>query len=221
MLNRHVPYLGKKSIIKKAWDFIGIPFSLVLLDQSWLPTLGWSTLEEERLRALFPYVSGYLLDVGAGSNNLVRLYGSGIGVDIYDWGGGVLVVESSAHLPFEEASFDTVTFVASLNHIPYRQLALKEARRLIKPEGRLIITMINPIFGFIGHKIWWYAEDRKRGGMKEGETGGIWTSELVRICSEAGFCLQSRHRFLYGMNNLYLFKPEEQDLSITSRRKEI
>ncbi|MEM4724454.1 MAG: methyltransferase domain-containing protein, partial [Candidatus Hadarchaeum sp.] len=186
-----------------------------LFDQAWLPRLGWTTLEEERLNAVFPYLDGRVLDIGAGPNTLIKRYQNGIGVDVYDWGGGALVVENTATLPFPDASFETITFIACLNHIPNRQEVLYEARRLIKPYGRLIITMINPILGGIGHAIWWYSEDKQRGGMKEGEVGGLWTHDIVQMCHEAGFTLQLHKRFLLGMNNLYLFVPRLSD-SISS-----
>jgi SAM-dependent methyltransferase len=200
----------KTVIAQSIWDFIGIPFRLLLFDQAWLPRFGWTTLEEERLNAVFPYLKGRLLDVGAGTNALVRRYGDGVGVDVHGWGGGIVVVENTSRLPFENRSFDTVTFIACLNHIPYREAALHEARRVIKPDGRLIVTMINPILGDIGHLLWWYSEDKKRGGMKEGETGGLWTKDIVRMCEAAGFGLSRHERFVYGMNHLYLFQVKNE-----------
>ncbi|MCL4879166.1 MAG: methyltransferase domain-containing protein [Anaerolineae bacterium] len=198
----------RKSFLQSAWDFIGIPFRLVLFDQKWLPYLHWTTLEEERLNAVLPHIKGRLLDIGAGPNTLVNIYpGEGYGVDVFDWGGGTLVVEDTAHLPFEPHSFDTVTFVACLNHIPNRQEVLYEAARLLKPDGRVVITMIDPILGGFGHRIWWYSEDKKRGGMREGELGGMWTKHIVELCQNAGFRLTTHTRFVYGMNNLYIFEP--------------
>ena len=195
----------ERSALQAVWDFVGIPFRFVLFDQAWLPRFGWTTLEEERLEVVFPYLRGRVLDVGAGTNTLVNRYGNGVGVDVHDWGNQVMVVEDTSKLPFEDASFDTITYIACLNHIPYREAALREARRLIKPGGRLIITMINPILGDFGHAIWWYSEDKVRGGMKEGEVGGMWTSDIVRLCDNAGFKLELHRRFLYAMNNLYIF----------------
>jgi SAM-dependent methyltransferase len=201
--------MNQKSRIQSVWDFLGIPFRLVLFDQAWLPFLGWTTLEEERLRAVLPHIHGRLLDIGAGTNTLVNCYGNGVGVEVFRWNGGAWLVDSSARLPFRNQSFDTITFIACLNHIPYRQDALYEARRIIKPDGRLIITMIDPILGDIGHAIWWYSEDKHRGGMLEGEVGGMWTSEIVKMCEQAGFTLQLHRRFVYGMNNLYVFRSNE------------
>ncbi len=201
----------RKNIIQTVWDFVGILFRLVLFDQSWLPKFGWTTLEEERLGQVLGCLEGKLLDIGSGPNTLVRRYGNGIGVDVYDWGYGTVVVEDTSQLPFESYSFDTITCVASLNHIPNRQDVLLEIKRLLKPGGKLIITMINPFLGDIGHKIWWYDEHHERGGMEEGEVGGIWQKDLVEMCEVAGFKLRLHKRFVYGMNNLYVF-----DLSTAS-----
>ena len=202
--------MANKTILQSIWDFAGIPFRLVLFDQEWLPRFHWTTLETERLDAVMPFIKGRLLDVGAGPNTLVTRYGNGVGVDVYDWGGGVTVVENTANLPFEAASFDTITFIACLNHIPYRADALREAHRLIKPDGRLLITMINPLLGDFGHAIWWYSEDKKRGGMKEGELGGMWERDIIALCDSAGFRLAEHRRFVYGMNNLFVFEVKAQ-----------
>src|SRR5262245_36733136 len=195
----------RKTVAKWLWDFLGIPFRLLLFDQKWLPHFGWTTLEEERLEAVFPYLGGRLLDIGAGTNALVKRYGNGVGVDVHDWGGGVQVIENAARLPFDSSSFDTVTFVACLNHIPNRAAALVEARRVIRDRGSLIVTMIDPILGGIGHAIWWYGEDRHRGGMKPGEVGGLWPRDVVSLCAAAGFTPRHRDRFVYGMNHLFVF----------------
>lgn len=200
----------KKTFLKSLWDFIGIPFRFVLFDQKWLGPLGWTTLEEERIEKVLPHVRGRLLDIGAGPNTLVTRHGDGVGVDVHDWSGGVVVVKDSSKLPFEDASFDTITFVACLNHIPNRMETLKEARRLIRPGGSLIITMIGPLIGGIGHKIWWYSEDKRRGGMEVGELGGMTSEQIVRLCEDASFRLRLHKRFQFGLNNLYVFEPVAQ-----------
>ncbi len=197
--------IKKKNLLQSFWDFIGIPFRFVLFDQKWLPKFGWTTLEEERIQKVLPFISGYLLDIGAGPNTLVKKYSNGVGVDVFDWGGGALVVQDTADLPFEDKSFDTITFIACLNHIPNRLEVLREARRLLKPDGKVIITMIDPILGNIGHAIWWYSEDKQRGGMKAGEQGGMWTREVVTLCQNAGFTYMAHHGFQFGLNHIFLF----------------
>ena len=203
------PSIETKSIIQTIWDFIGIPFRLVLFDQKWLHRWGWTTLEDERLNAVTPYIQGYLLDIGAGPNTLVKRYGNGIGVDVFEWGEGAIIVDDTSKLPFPDQSFDTVTIIASLNHIPNRKSVLHEVRRVIKSDGQLIITMIDPVLGGLGHVIWWYSEDKQRGGMTDGEVGGIWTRDLIQMCAEEGFHLHLHRRFVYGMNKFYLFKIQK------------
>jgi SAM-dependent methyltransferase len=198
--------MGHRSFLQTTWDFVGIPFRLVLFDQKWLPRFRWTTLEDERLDAVMPYIRGRLLDIGAGPNTLVKRYGDGVGVDVVEWGGGAVLVEDTSALPFDDGSFDTVTLIACLNHIPYREAVLREARRLLRPEGRLIITMINPVLGDVGHAVWWYSEDKHRGGMKEGEVGGMWNGDIVRMCKNESFELSVHSRFVFGMNNLLVFE---------------
>jgi len=203
----------KKTFLQAVWDFIGIPFRLVLLDQKLLPRFGWTTLEDERINSVLPCLEGEVLDIGSGPNMLIRRYGKGIGVDVFDWGGGTEVVEDTASLPFDNESFDTVTFIASLNHIPNREGVLREAARVVRPGGKLIVTMINPILGGIGHVIWYYSEDKHRGGMKEGEVGGLWTKDILKMCGSAGFSLIRHSRFVYGLNNIYIFEKNAKTLN--------
>lgn len=193
----------KKTVWRHFKDFIFAPLRFLLLPDEISEKLGLTSLEQERLNAVLPYIKGRLLDIGAGRNRLVQLYGNGVGVDVRDWGGGALVVDDASKLSFADRSFDTVTFVASLNHIPNRVAVLNEAYRLLKDDSKLIITMIGPILGKLGHFLWWYGEDRKRRGMKKGEVSGMKKTEIDRLLTAAGFKMVGHQRFDYGLNNLY------------------
>jgi len=97
--------------------------------------------------------------------------------------------------------------VACLNHIPNRSDVLKESHRLLKPGGRLIIIMINPILGGIIHNIWWrHSEDKIRGGMKDGEVGGMWNSSVNYLVSSSGFTLLYKLRFNLQLVSLMVFQ---------------
>lgn len=198
----------KKSPWRHIKDFFGAPLRMVLLPDESSRKLGLTSLEDERIGAVLPYIQGRLLDIGAGKNKLVQTYGNGVGVDVYDWGGGALIVPDTSQLPFESQAFDTITFVACLNHIPNRTAVLKEAHRLLKKDGRLLITMIGPVIGLVGHKIWWYSEDKER-GMKKGETYGLWASEIKKLLNQEGFVITEHRRFLYKLNNLYIARKSE------------
>ncbi|MDA9408565.1 hypothetical protein XH80_18025 [Bradyrhizobium sp. CCBAU 45384] len=190
---------------------------MVLLPDSQNERLHLTSLRAERYAAVLPQLRGRVLDIGAGDNALIRLYrhrllrsakddagaDDSVGVDVVDWGGDTLKIASSDSLPFEAESFDTVAFVACLNHIPERIGALKEAHRVLKPGGLLVATMIGRLIGDVGHAIWWYSEDKHR-DVAEGEVMGIDKTEMLQLLEQAGFREVSVKRFVYGMNYLYL-----------------
>lgn len=194
--------LRPKSVFQHIWDFVGAPLRMALLPDDTSSRLGLTSLQAERLRSILPLIEGRLVDIGAGDNLLVNLYLNGVGVDVHDFGGGATIVEDSRNLPFSDASFDAVTFIACLNHIPYRNEVLLEAYRVLKPGGKIIVTMIPPLLGIIGHAIWWYSEEKQR-GMAEGEVMGISDKDMKKLLSKAGFSKIERTTFLYGMNRLY------------------
>ncbi len=148
-----------------------------------------------------------MLDIGAGDNELVKRYKNGIGVDIYDWGGGALIVKNSAKLPFPNEEFETITFLASFNHIPNKKEVVEEVNRLLKKDGQVLLTMINPLIGFIAHKFIWWGEHKKR-GMKSGEKLGMRKKELEKYFLSSNFVLERTTHFFYFLNNLYVFKKK-------------
>ncbi len=157
-----------------------------------------------RMAAVLPHVRGRLLDVGCGTNQLVRAYpGAGTGVDVYPWPGADLVVQDTACLPFDDASFDTVTIVAALNHIPNRCAVLREVFRVLRPGGRLIVTMIPPLISRVWHAVRapWDADQHER-GMKTGEVFGLTPAQTDALLAETGFRLAAAHRFMLGINRL-------------------
>ena len=103
-------------------------------------------------------------------------------------------------------SFDTITIVAALNHIPNRAAVLNECRRVLRPGGRVVITMLTPRTSRIWHWIRapWDADQRDR-GMQPGEVFGFTSAELLELFTRAGFTLLSRERFMLGLNRVYVF----------------
>jgi SAM-dependent methyltransferase len=163
-------------------------------------------LAKRRVKAVLPHVSGRLLDVGCGSNRLVRHYANGVGVDVYPWPGADVIVNDTAALQWKSESFDTVTIVAALNHIPNRAAVLNECRRVLKPGGRVIITMLTPRTSRIWHwlRAPWDADQRDR-GMQPGEVWGFTSAQLLELFRRAGFTLLSQERFMFGLNRVYVF----------------
>ncbi len=165
-------------------------------------------LLDKRIKTVLPYVKGYLLDIGCGTNELVKKYsGKGIGVDVYQWGNVDVVVEDTANLSFKNQSFDTITIIAALNHIPNREQVLIEAKRLLKNDGKLIVTMIPPKISRVWHGIRkpWDADQSER-GMKIGEVYGMTEKDLEKILFKTGFTVISKKKFMLGVNNLTIAK---------------
>jgi 2-polyprenyl-3-methyl-5-hydroxy-6-metoxy-1,4-benzoquinol methylase len=50
------------------------------------------------------------------------------------------LVDAGQHLPFPDASFDAITCIDAINHLPDRPRVVADWARLLKPDGRLLFT---------------------------------------------------------------------------------
>ena len=169
-------------------------------------------LLRHRIAVVEPHLRGRVLDLGCGSNQLVRAYrasaaqpgaSDSLGVDVYPWEGVDLVVEDTAALPFESGAFDTVTIIAALNHIPEREAVLRETVRVLRPGGRIVVTMIPPGISRVWHLLRrpWDADQSER-GVKEGEVWGLTPQAVDALLQQAGYRLTAAQRFMAGINRL-------------------
>jgi len=89
-------------------------------------------------------VSGTLLDLGAG-NQPFKVWYSGlaekcVSVDVTP-APGLDVLSLAAPLPFGSETFDTVLCTSVLEHVHNAEAVVSEIARILKPGGRLIITI--------------------------------------------------------------------------------
>lgn len=168
-----------------------------------------TTNEEIRREQVLPHISGMLLDIGCGMNKLVRDYkmlgGSGVGVDMFDWGQqDVLLVDSMEEMPFENASFDTITIVACLNYFSNREQVLEEANRVLKINGKIVLTMVSPFLMRIWNSYKFWDRGINDLGKNESEAWGFTRLQMQEMLQGAGFKLKRVDPFSWGLNRLYL-----------------
>ena len=197
----------KIKTIKKIINIVCFPLR-VACSHNLVEKLGLVSIRQERMDMVRKYCTGRLLDIGCGGNELVKEYGQGTGVDVHNWEGVDLVVEDTSNLPFKDKEFDTVSFVTSLHHIPYREKALEEAHRLLKDDGVLLITMIQRRLGALRHMTAWWDRDLVKRGMKEGEVDGIDKKDVIKLVNDAGFDVIRIELFCLGLNRLYVCKKK-------------
>jgi SAM-dependent methyltransferase len=118
----------------------GVPYSDRESTSSLLPgaTVGrWLATQAPRVR-------GRLMDLGCGNQPFKVWYGplveEIVPVDAAPIP-GVIVVDLSEPLPFEDDSFDTVLCTQVLEHVGNAELAMGEIARVLKPGGHALITV--------------------------------------------------------------------------------
>jgi SAM-dependent methyltransferase len=205
-------------------DFVFFPLrALTLFEQDkW----GLSSLASERFYYAAEEVRGHCLDVGCGRfNRFVAefLNGNGRGIDVFTYEGLTAdqIVKDMSHFPFVGGQFDSVTFIANINHVPkpMRDIELAEAYRCLKPNGNIIVTMGNPLSELLVHKVVW-AYDRYFGthvdmdgerGMKEEEEYYLLDSEIIDRLKKAGFAKIRKRYFItqWCLNHMFIAeKPQ-------------
>lgn len=145
-----VVYRGKRAQRMNAWRKRS-PFNPYWLD--------WSKLRSS-VEDLVPYASGTLLDVGVSEGPYRSIFEPAVdrylGLEyppsILDkqpelWNildrarQSVDVFGDGNRLPFQEASLDTVLCTEVLEHLPHPEAAVREMARVLRPGGRLLLTV--------------------------------------------------------------------------------
>lgn len=97
---------------------------------------------ELSVAAVQPHASdGHTLEVGAfGHSRFRRFFPDRIGVDIRE-GPGVDRIASVYDLPFEDGEFENVLCMSVLEHLEEPKKAITEMHRVLKPGGRIIMSV--------------------------------------------------------------------------------
>lgn len=191
-------------------DFLFFPVRALFVHEEnrW----GLTSLRYERMAYAAKETTGYTLDVGCGRHNkFIRefLGGNGKGVDAFLREGLTddQVIKDPAHFPFPDNTFDSATFISSLNHIPrdLRLSELKETYRCLKPGGKIVVTMgtwlIKSLsYPWVAFYDWLFKSDFNwdvagRGGMRNSEAAFLSKKTILSLLTEAGFKNRTVKRF--------------------------
>ena len=206
---KHKYVENSKALERINWILLPVKFVI----QPWLHRIPFFTSNEDiRLNETLKRIDGYLLDIGCRHNHLVERYrqmgGRGIGVDVHGWKGSDLVVDDTACLSFENETFDSVTMIACINHIPNRRDVLKEVHRILRANGRLILTNLTPAISWMWHQVAIWDRGERGRGMKKGEVYGLQSQTLRPLLSDTGFHIEKKDTFSWGMNQIYLCRKK-------------
>jgi SAM-dependent methyltransferase len=122
----------------------------------------------EKLLNLAPFYGENYLDIGCGNGAFTLLLSEGftraVGIDVEfsrlrafrSKSRNAFVLQMSAEqMGFPGETFDMITAIEVIEHIPNLANALVEVKRLLKPKGAFCITCPNRLFPFETHGIRW------------------------------------------------------------------
>jgi SAM-dependent methyltransferase len=164
-----------------------------------------------------------VLDVGCHQGEFLRSLGRAIGpsvgldplapeVDISPH--HLLPLSFAEPLDLPDESFDSVVMLATLEHIRDKDPLARECARLLRPGGRVIITVPSPRVDGIVH---FFCRLGLADGMSLDEHHGFDPRTTLALFTRHGLELEQHRRFQLGLNNLYVFrKPIVTDAPISA-----
>ena len=147
------------------------------------------------LLALRPFVpwEGRGIEIGVGSGRFAAPLGVRVGVDpsaamlAHAAARGIEVVEGAAeNLPFETGSFEHALVVTTICFVDSPAQMLAEARRVLKPGGRLVIGFIDRESALGQHYLAHQAES-----VFYREATFLSADEVARLLRQAGFAISA------------------------------
>lgn len=171
-------------------------------------------LRDIRIRQALPFIrpGDRLLDIGCFDQTLLNLVSgrvrSAMGVDplAQDEARGNISIRRGTvpgELDLAAESFDCITMLAVLEHVPDAGAVARECARLLTPGGRVVITVPKPQ---VDHILALLTRLRLIDGMSLEEHHGYDIEQTTPVFEQAGFRLAKRRSFELGLNCLFVFE---------------
>lgn len=171
-------------------------------------------IQDWRLRKAEAWLpaGGDVLDIGCHQGELLRRVRgrirSGVGLDplareVDEPGLRLLAQPFREPLPFPDASFDAVVMLATLEHFHDTAPVARECRRLLRPGGRVVITVPAAIVDMLVDIL---VRLRLADGMSLDEHHGFDPATTPAIFEPEGFRRLIWQRFQLGCNHLFVFE---------------
>lgn len=136
-------------------------------DAPWVQRLTYRPEQDAVLRGLGRSPGHRVLDVGCGTGMLAARILGELGLEVVgcDFSRGMLdharrrsrrvrwVQGNAGRLPFGDASFDAIVSTEAFHWFPDPHGALAEFRRVLVPDGRLLVSLVNPPFEFLSRAV--------------------------------------------------------------------
>jgi 2-polyprenyl-3-methyl-5-hydroxy-6-metoxy-1,4-benzoquinol methylase len=154
--------------------------------------------------------NGVLLDVGCGRDCLLLKTAEpyvqkAIGIDfkVGDSDSGrirTIRMTMTDSLPFASGTFDIITMLAVLEHLPDPLGTLKETERILKPGGMVVLTVpgkrARPVLLFLCHRLKLISEREMRDHRQYFDR-----ADLEALFARTGMAIERHRYFELGMNN--------------------
>jgi ubiquinone/menaquinone biosynthesis C-methylase UbiE len=179
-----------------------------------------SVFKKEIVKSVNLFPNMVLLDVGCANGKLLKMFYEengeihGVGIDVSPKMIEVakanvpqanFVVGDATHLPFQENSFDMITCSASFHHFPSPETFMKEALRVLKPGGKLLIAEIHAPTRIGKGAFNFYIEHFNT----EGDVRVYSPKELDMFYKNAGFVTIEKVKYRYQVQIHLASKPKK------------
>jgi SAM-dependent methyltransferase len=180
-------------------------------------------LQAWRARMARPWIPGgaQVLDIGCHQGEFLSSLGERIGPSV---GLDPLAVPETKPtyrllpqmfnppMDFPDGSFDAVVMLATLEHIRDKGPLARECWRLLRPGGRVIITVPS---GFVDVIVHFLCKIRLADGMSLDEHHGYDPRTTPEVFGAFGFTLERWRRFQLGLNHLFVLRKPDDLLTVT------